>query len=130
MPVLASKEPVRDLQNKSKRTPHSFADNGNLFNMFRDTPPAGYSRRKEHDIARPESMFHARFVDHVCLAGKEMDGFVLAVMPLEGSGRAIPNNNGGVPVAARQKFIDTSLRRAIQDPVFGNRIGLKAYCIW
>src|SRR5580704_6849121 len=89
-------------QNESERPPHRFPQDSNLPDGLSNAPRASESRWKESEIARTEPAFLATFVAYEGLAGEEKDGFILVVVPFEGSRSAIPNDNSGGPVVARR----------------------------
>jgi len=125
LPLFASKDLLGHLQNKSQRAPYGFPDDCHLSNVFGDVPRTCGSCREESDIACAEAVFLAVSVYHKGLARKEVDRFILAVMPFERSWRAIPNHNSRTPVAGRHKLVGTSLRVTRQDPLGGYWIGFE-----
>jgi len=98
-PSFASQDLFRNLQNESKRAPYGFPHDGNLSNAFRDAPRTCGSCREERNVTCDETMFPSVILYHKSLAGEEMDGLILVVMPFERSRRAIPNYDSGIPVS-------------------------------
>ena len=127
LPLLGSKDLLGHLQNKSQWAPDGFPDDSYLSNMFRNAPRTYGSCGEESDIACAEALFLTVSVYHKGLARKEVDRFILAVVPFERSWRAIPNHNSRTPVAGRHKLVGTSLRVTRQDPLGGYWIGFELY---
>ena len=127
LPLFASKDLLGHLQNKSQRAPYGFPDDSHLSNVFGNAPRTCGSRGEESDIACAEALFLAVSVYHKGLARKEVDRFILAVVPFERSWRAIPNHNSRTPVAGRHQLVGTSLRVTLQDPLGGYGIGFELY---
>ena len=70
-----------------------FSEDGNLFDAIIHTPYAGTSGGEESHIALTKSPFFAFLGPNEHLSGDDDNRLVLAVMPIEASGSALPDHN-------------------------------------
>src|SRR5450631_3474828 len=97
-------QPLPYLEAESQGAPPAFAENGDLSDSFGNAPYTRSPRREESQISRSQSLFFAYLIRYKNLAGYHHDRLVLAVMALETSRCALPDNNVRGPVMASQNL--------------------------
>src|SRR3989475_9598866 len=96
-----------------------------LLDIGREHPCARGRGGEEYEVAWAEPTFFALPIGNEGLAGDDDRSLFLVVMPVEASGRALPDHAVRGAVIASRQFLAPRLWRSVQNPIWGDRGGSK-----